>query len=53
MDLRTERGTRSAAEGLPLERINRNACADRIVDGQNEVHRWVIALNLLRDGIVV
>lgn len=36
---------------LPLERIFRNARADRIVDGPNEVHRWVIARNLLRDGV--
>jgi alkylation response protein AidB-like acyl-CoA dehydrogenase len=36
---------------LPLERIFRNARTDRIVDGPNEVHRWVIARNLLRDGV--
>lgn len=36
---------------LPLERIYRNARVDRIVDGPNEVHRWVIARNLLRDGL--
>ena len=36
---------------LPLEKIYRNARVDRIVDGPNEVHRWVIARNLLKDGI--
>jgi (R)-benzylsuccinyl-CoA dehydrogenase len=36
---------------LPLEKIYRNARVDRIVDGPNEVHRWVIARNLLRDGL--
>ncbi len=36
---------------LPLEKIYRDARLDRIVDGPNEVHRWVIARNLLRDGI--
>ncbi len=40
-------------EDLPLERIYRNARVDRIVDGPNEVHRWVIARNLLRDRVVV
>ncbi len=40
-------------EDLPLERIYRNARVDRIVDGPNEIHRWVIARNLLRDRIVI
>ena len=33
---------------LPLERIYRGARADRIVDGPNEVHRFVIARNISR-----
>ncbi|HJO81065.1 MAG: acyl-CoA dehydrogenase family protein [SAR202 cluster bacterium] len=33
---------------LPLERIYRSARTDRIVDGPNEVHRWVIARNMTR-----
>jgi acyl-CoA dehydrogenase len=33
---------------LPLELIFREARVDRIVDGPNEVHRFVIARNLLR-----
>ncbi|MDP6606719.1 MAG: acyl-CoA dehydrogenase family protein [Dehalococcoidia bacterium] len=40
-------------EDLPLERIFRNARIDRIVDGPNEIHRWVIARNLLRDRVVI
>lgn len=40
-------------EDLPLERIFRNARVDRIVDGPNEVHRWVIARNLLRGHVAV
>ena len=40
-------------EDLPLERILRNARVDRIVDGPNEVHRWVIARNLLRGHVSV
>ena len=33
---------------LPLERIYRGARADRIVDGPNEVHRFVIARSISR-----
>jgi len=44
-------GGMGLTKDLPLERIFRNARVDRIVDGPNEVHRWVIARNLLRDGI--
>ncbi len=44
-------GGMGITKALPLERIFRNARVDRIVDGPNEVHRWVIARNLLRDGI--
>jgi alkylation response protein AidB-like acyl-CoA dehydrogenase len=40
-------------EDLPLARIYRNARVDRIVDGPNEIHRWVIARNLLRDRVTV
>jgi acyl-CoA dehydrogenase len=39
------------SKDLPLEKIYRDARLDRIVDGPNEVHRWVIARNLLRDGV--
>ena len=44
-------GGMGLTKALPLEHIYRNARVDRIVDGPNEVHRWVIARNLLRDGI--
>jgi alkylation response protein AidB-like acyl-CoA dehydrogenase len=37
---------------LPLEKIYRNARVDRIVDGPNEAHRWVIARNPLKGGIL-
>ena len=36
---------------LPLERIHRNARVDRVIEGPNEVHRWVIARNLLNDRV--
>jgi alkylation response protein AidB-like acyl-CoA dehydrogenase len=45
-------GAMGVTKQLPLERIYRNARVDRIVDGPNEVHRWVIARNLLRDGLL-
>ena len=44
-------GGMGVTKQLPLERIYRNARVDRIVDGPNEVHRWVIARNLLAEGI--
>jgi len=36
---------------LPIERFYRFARLWRIVEGPNEVHRWVIGRALLRDGI--
>ena len=41
-------GAVGVSTDLPLERIYRGARADRIVDGPNEVHRFVIARNISR-----
>lgn len=41
------------SKDLPLERIHRNARVDRIIEGPNEVHRWVIARNLLNDRVTI
>ena len=41
------------SKDLPLERIHRNARVDRIIEGPNEVHRWVIARNLLADRVSI
>ncbi len=35
------------SKDLPLEKIFRDARVDRIIDGPNEVHRFVVARNLL------
>jgi acyl-CoA dehydrogenase len=42
-------GAMGVAKEMPLEKIFRNARCDRIVEGPNEIHRWVIARNLLRN----
>lgn len=36
---------------LPLEKIYRDARVDRVVDGPNEIHRFVIARNILNSRI--
>ena len=41
-------GAMGVTTDLPLEAIYRGARADRIVDGPNEVHRFVIARNISR-----
>lgn len=41
-------GALGVSKELPLEHIYRAARVDRIVDGPNEVHRFVIARNILR-----
>lgn len=45
-------GAVGVSTDLPLERIYRGARADRIVDGPNEVHRFVIARNISRGPLV-
>ena len=39
------------SQELPIERFYRFARLWRIVEGPNEVHRWVIARALLKSGI--
>ena len=41
-------GALGVSKDLPFEHIYRAARVDRIVDGPNEVHRFVIARNLIR-----
>lgn len=41
-------GALGLSKDLPLEHIYRSSRADRVVDGPNEVHRWVIARNMIR-----
>jgi acyl-CoA dehydrogenase len=41
-------GALGLSKDLPLEHIYRGARVDRVVDGPNEVHRFVIARNILK-----
>ncbi|AWB32708.1 acyl-CoA dehydrogenase family protein [Orrella marina] len=44
-------GGMGVSKGLPLEYISRMCRVMRIVEGPSEVHRWVIARELLRNGL--
>jgi (R)-benzylsuccinyl-CoA dehydrogenase len=44
-------GAMGVSKELPLEYIARMGRVMRIVEGPSEVHRWVIARNLLRNGL--
>lgn len=44
-------GGMGLSKELPLEYIARSARVLRIVEGPSEVHRWVIARDLLRNGL--
>jgi (R)-benzylsuccinyl-CoA dehydrogenase len=44
-------GAMGVSKELPLEYIARMARVMRIVEGPSEVHRWVIARSLLRNGM--
>lgn len=39
------------SKDLPIERFYRDSRMYRIVEGPNEVHRMVVARNLLKSGI--
>ncbi|MCY1520086.1 (R)-benzylsuccinyl-CoA dehydrogenase [compost metagenome] len=44
-------GGMGVSKELPLEYISRMCRVMRIVEGPSEVHRWVVARELLRNGI--
>ncbi len=44
-------GAMGLSKELPLELMARNARILRIVEGPSEVHRWVIARDLLKNGL--
>ena len=44
-------GGMGLSKELPLEYIARSARVLRIVEGPSEVHRWVIARDLLKNGL--
>jgi len=44
-------GGMGVSKGLPLEYISRMCRVMRIVEGPSEVHRWVVARELLRNGL--